>query len=81
MHVCFISHTELESMMPLLKKRGYYVHRYLCQPISVSLSNTECLVSTIMKLLSRSMRSGQGVKDRDRQGNQLSAARYFRSSH
>lgn len=32
-----------------------------------------------MKLFSISMRSGQGVKDRDRQGNQLSAARYFRS--
>lgn len=84
-YACILSSTLNWQVSRLLfcenKKREYYAHRHLCQPISVSLSNTECLVSTIMKLLSRSMRSGQGVKDRDRQGNQLSAARYFRSSH
>lgn len=37
-------------------------------------------VSAVMKLLSGRMSSGQGVKDKNRQGNQLSEATYFRSS-
>lgn len=69
------------SRFSLSDKWEHYAHRHPCLSISVSLSNTECLVSAIMKLLSSSMRSRQGVKDRDRQGNQLSAARYFRSFH
>lgn len=43
--------------------KEHYAHQHLCLPTSVSLSNTERLVWTIMKLLSSSMRSGQGVKD------------------
>lgn len=57
-----------------------YVYRLVCLPISVSLSSAQGSVSTIMKLLSSRVRSGQGVKDKDRQGNQLSEATYFRSS-
>lgn len=50
-----------------------FVRPHLCHSIVLDFSHNEALSS--------SKRSGSGVKDCDRQGNQLSAATYFRSSH
>lgn len=50
-----------------------FVGPHLCHSIVLDFSHNEALSS--------SKRSGSGVKDCDQQGNQLSAARYFRSSH
>lgn len=70
-----------DSIAFLFSQMQDYAPYHSCQPIFASLSNTGCLVSRIMKLLNKSMRNGQVAEDRDRQGNQLSAARYFCSSH